>query len=91
MDKRYKVNVYQHSKYNENKNAFSKQFTWGVHSLEHSIASYKMDVPISYDEEKQYNFISYAPVITLIDDENNYYSYNELYMEILPTKNIQNS
>ena len=85
MDKLYRVIVYEFSKYNDNdkilynnhkQHALKKEYTWGVHNLERTIRSYKMVLPDRNDENNPGHSVIYGPIITLIDDQNNYFNFN---------------
>ena len=85
----YKVKVYEYPNFNNDVtgfNVYMDKFTWGYHELQNNIQSYKMDVPVIWDQVHVAETIIYSPIITLIDNENNYYHFNDLEIEQLPNK-----
>lgn len=92
QSEQYKVEVFEFPEYNSRDNSKpnrimnSQKFTWGYYELQYDIRSYKMDVPSIYDEIHFGKTIIYSPIITLIDNENNYYNFKDLEIEDLPYK-----
>ena len=85
----YTVKVYEYPNFNNDVtgfNVYMEKFTWGYYELQYDIRSYKMDVPSIYDEIHFGKTIIYSPIITLIDNENNYYNFKDLEIEDLPYK-----
>ena len=92
QSEQYKVEVFEFPEYNSRDNSKpnrimnSQKFTWGYYELQFDIRSYKMNVPSIYDEIHFGKTIIYSPIITLIDNENNYYNFKDLEIEDLPYK-----
>ena len=94
QSQKYTVEVYEFPKYNGDDEYFQPDhimytqiFTWGYHDLQNNIQSYKIHAPEMLIENTYLeDGISDSPIITLIDNENNYYNFNDLEIEKLPEK-----
>jgi len=93
QSQKYTVEVYEFPKYNGDEYIqpdhimYTQIFTWGYHDLQNNIQSYKIHAPEMLIENTYLeDGIDYSPIITLVDNENNYYNFNDLEIEKLPER-----